>query len=220
MKELLLKLSTFEFIKIIPDYDRDFKEIDYCCNLIKVYFLYSNKTLRIGQDSAGELFEHILGLLKKSINNNLQLHESITKNLGFMENQYYHILPHEKNEFFMVQTQTEKTSYWIGSRYEMWTTYADANPHVNTWLYNNSKADIIFEVTKFYKWSTQEYDPEDLEDPEYITYDEFMKDYKPLIQRVIPRDVAIEWVEQLMKVYKGLFEKEEDFIRRCKEMGW
>lgn len=29
MKELLLKLSDSEFIKIIPDYGRDFKEIDY-----------------------------------------------------------------------------------------------------------------------------------------------------------------------------------------------
>lgn len=43
-----------------------------------------------------------------------------------------------------------------------------------------------------------------------------MTDYKPLIKRVIPHDVAIVLLDQLMEVYKCLFETEEDFIRRSK----
>ena len=47
-----------------------------------------------------------------------------------------------------------------------------------------------------------------------------MKYYKPLIHRVIPREIAIEWLKQAMEIYRGLFSSEENYIQACKENNW
>ena len=217
MKELIFTLSEFESIKIITKNNIDFDKIDRCCSELQVYFINEQEQLQIGKDSAGELFEHFITYCKKSIDQKLQLHESLTKNLGFMENEYYHEFPHNKPEFFMISSPSGQSTYWIGSNYEMWSVSGNANKYVNTWLYNNHDHQIILEITPLYKWSFNEREPED---SDFITYDEFMKDYKPLIHRVIPRDVAIIWLDQAMKVYRGFFSSEEDYIRACKENNW
>ena len=142
--------------------------------------------------------------------------KSIIDNLGLMENQYCQDLPYPKLEFVMKLSSDGCSKFWIGQNYEIWRTYNGTSPMVVTWMYNDVHGNIIFEVTPLYKWS---FLPDDLQDPEFITYDEFVKDYKPLISRVISRDTAIEWLEQAMKVYKGLFDNEKDFIRACNEMN-
>src|SRR3990167_1820900 len=124
---------------------------------------------------------------KKTIEGKLHLHESIKDNLGFMWNENLQ----GKSGFFMVKTSDNSGIYWVGSDYKILSTFGNTNPHVSTWLYNDHEGNIIFEVTKTYKWSTQK---DDRKDPEFMTYKKFMKDYQPLIYRVIPRDVAIQWL--------------------------
>jgi len=122
-----------------------------------------------------------------------------------------------KSGFFMVPTISGKSSYWIGLNYEIWETSNNTNPYVTTWMYNDSEGNIIFEVTKFYKWSLREKEPEDLD---FITYEEFIKDYKPLIHCIIPRDLAIEWLKQAMEIHRGFFSTEEDYQKLCKLLNW
>ena len=216
MKELILKLSDLESIKVIPNDNIDFSEMHMCCYEVKVY-LVSEFELRIGQETVGEVCELFINRFKKAINNNLKLHESLIEDLGLMYNEYSQISFHDKSKFFMIASSNSKINYWVGSQYEIWSTYADANPYVTTWLYNDDQGNIIFEVTPFYRWSMQEVE---LKDPEFITYEEFMKDYKPLIKRVIPREIAIEWFEQIMKVYRGFFSTEENYLNALKRLDW
>lgn len=214
MNELLLKLTESESLKIITKNNINFDEIDFCCSELQVYFLnIKENQLQIGQESAGLVFEAFIKRLKKSINNKLQLHESITQNLGIMWNEKFQ----GKSGFFMVPTPSGKSNYWVGLDYEIWETFNDINPYVTTWMYNDYNGNIILEVTPFYKWSVQEQEDDD---PDFITYDEFMKNYTPLIHRVIPREIADAWVEQAMKVYRGFFSTEENYIRACKENNW
>ena len=212
MKNLILTLSKSEYIKIIPDHDLDFEKISFCCNNIKLYFVDDQRQIRIGQESAGELFEPFITCLKKAINGKLQLHESLTKNLGFMQNQYYQ----DKTGFVRIATPNSPSTYWVGFDYEICTTFADANPHVSTWMYNDKDNNIILEVTKDYSWSM---DGEDQEEPGFETYEEFMKDYQPVINRVIPRDIAVQWLEQTIQVYRSFFESEEDYQKACKRLN-
>ena len=214
MNELIFKLSESEFIKVMPECNIAFEKVDYCCSEITAYFIDKNKQLKIGQQTAGEFFESFIKKIKKVINNDLQLHESLTYNLGFMQNQYYQ----DKSGFSMVSTIHRSKPYWVGFNYSVWSTYGDANPLVSTWLHNDLNGNIIFEATKDYPWHFIELEGEP-DSLEFITYDEFMKDYKPLIHRIIPRDVAITWLEQAMKAYRGLFKDEKDFIRACNEMN-
>jgi hypothetical protein len=218
MNELICKLSEFESIKITVEENIDFNQIDFCCSEVQACFLNKQQhQLCIGQDTAGSFFTAFISNLKKNINNKLQLHESINQNLGFMENKYCHELPHQNPEFIMVPTSDNSSKYWVGANYKIWSTYNTTKPMLAAWLYNDHDGQIILEVTPLYKWS---FFPDNLEDPEFITYEEFMKDYKPLIHRVITLKVAIAWLDQAMKVYRGFFSTEEDYIRACKENNW
>ena len=205
MTELIFKISENKFIKIVPDYDLDFNKVTMCDDL-KVYFV-NERQLRIGQQSAGLIFDDFIECLKKAIHHKLQLHESLIHNLGFMENEYSHEYSHKNPGFIMISSPSGESSYWVGSNYNIWRTFADANPYVNTWMYNDHEGNIIFEVTKFYKWSMQE---DDLDDLNFITYEEFMKDYKPLIHCIISHDVAIKWLEQAEKWYKIIYDNEQN----------
>lgn len=218
MNTLILKLSQNESIKIITEENIDFNQIDFCCSELQAYFISAKEELLcIGEQTAGLLLEAFIGVLKKAVDCKLQLHESIKQNLGFMSNEYYHNSPYEKPEFIMVSTSDDSCQYWVGSNYEIWAVSSGSNQYVSTWMYNDDEGNIVFEVTKFYKWSLREKEPEDLD---FITYEEFMKDYKPLIHRVIPRDVAIEWLEQAMKIHRGFFSTEEDYQKLCKMLNW
>lgn len=217
MNELLLKLSETEYIKITPDHNISLDEVYFCCGGLKAYFVSNNYELRIGQKSAGLFFEALIGILKKVVENKLQLDDSFTENLGYMYNEYFHDLPTKKPKFVMVPSLDGTSRYWIGYNYQIWSTYNDAHPYVTTWMYNDKNNDIIFEVSEFYKWSTEE---DDLEDPEFKTYDDFMNDFKPLIHRTISRDVAIKWLEDSMKIYRSFFSTEENYLRAYKELQW
>jgi len=210
MNELLCKLSEFEFIKIITKDSINFDEVDFCCSTFQAFFLDNKQqSLCIGQQFAGMFFEEFIQRLKKVVDGKLPLHESITQNLGIMENKLRIDFPRKNKKFIMVSSHSGESMYWVGVNYEVWTTFDDINPHVATWLYNDKEGNIILEVSKLYKWA---FIRKNRKDPEYETYDEFMKDYKSLIHRVIPRDVAIQWLKDSMKVYRSFFENEADFI--------
>ncbi len=218
MKELILKLSESELIKIIIEDCISFNEVDYCCSELQAYFVKkSEEPLCIGENIASSFFISLIVNLKKTIDNKLQLHQSITRNLGFMENEYCHDLPQIKTEFLMIPSSSGESSYWIGSNYEIMKTYNTTKPISATWMYNDYAGNIIFEITPIYKWS---FFPDDLQDPEFETYEEFMKDYKPLIHRVIPRDVAVQWLEQAMKIHRDFFSTEENYQNLCKMLKW
>ncbi|MBP6869899.1 hypothetical protein KBC04_03390 [Candidatus Babeliales bacterium] len=215
MKELILKLSEFDCVKIITRNSISFNQADLCCTEVQVYFIDKQRQINIGEQSIGEIFEPLITCLKKAINKNLRLHESLTQNLGFMQNQYYQ----NKADFFRVAASNDMSSYWVGFDYEICSVSAEAKSYFSAWLYNDIDGKIIFEVTKDYPWHFMELE-DNSEDPDFQTYEEFMKDYKPLITRVIPRQVAIEWLNQAMKVYRGLFSTEENYKNMCKELGW
>ncbi len=218
MNKLIFTLSENESIGITTEDHVDFDQVDFCCTEIQAYLLKKQEPqICIGQDTAGDFFMILITNLKEAIINNLQLDKSIDQNLGHMYNQYSHEMPHQSSKFVMVPTSDNSSTYWVGSNYQIWSTYNTAKPMLNAWLYNNQDGEIIFEITPTYKWS---FFPDDLSDPNFITYDEFMKNYQPILQRVIPHDVATQWLDQAMKIYRTFFTTEEDYIRACKENGW
>jgi len=213
MTELIFKLSEIEAFKIATD-NIDFKEVDYCYDEIQAFFVSKNeKQLCIGEQTTGLFFESLIRVLKKAVDGKLQLHESLMQNLGVLWNEYCQ----DKPELFMIESSDGSSTYWVGIDYKIWSTYVNTNPSISTWLYIDNDDNIIFELTKDYKWS---FFPDDLQDPEFITYNEFMKDYKPLIHRIIPRDVAVQWLEQAMKIHRGFFSTEENYQNLCKLLKW
>ena len=173
---------------------------------------YQNQKICIAERIAADFFESFINSVHKSLNCALTLDKSINQNLGFMYNEYCQ----EKKGFVMVSTDDHSSMYWIGLNYNIWSTYNTTKPMLTIWLYNDQNNNIIFEITPLYRWS---FKPDEPENPDFITYEEFMKDYQPVIRRVVPRDVAIDWLDQAMQVYRSLFKTEEDFIIACKKLN-
>lgn len=208
MKELIFRLSEFELVKLVPDYDMDCEQVAHCCDHVKVYFVSGHKELELVYSSSGDALEQLSSRLAKVIDNKLQLHESIVKNLGFMENEYDYEYPaHIHNSmFYQIPYKQSEGTYWIGQDYKVWSVTGYADPFTATWLYNDVEGNIIFEITPLYRWSFREDEPED---PDFVTYEEFMKSYKPIIRRIIPRTIAQVWLKRAIRWYKIFYKNEQ-----------
>ena len=134
-------------------------------------------------------FKELKRKLTLTLSNELILHPSIEKNIGYYWNQK---LNEDSSNLFLIQGKEE--SYWVGSTYLLWTTDSrKKNQRYATWLYNDTQGNIIFEVTPTYPDTF--IDPEDPADLK--AYQEWMeKKYKPFFTRTIPRDVGIQWLDQ------------------------
>jgi hypothetical protein len=143
-------------------------------------------------------------LLKKAVKNKLKLHKSIIQDIGFLYNEE----SEGKEGFFY--TKLENRDYWIGNRSNLWSPVVIYG-NLQTWIYNNEAGDIIFEITPVYPYHYC--DPE--EEPNFIPYEEWMKDYKPFLIRTIPKDVAQRWLEQTKLLLKQI---KKNIKKREKEM--
>lgn len=190
----VLKLNEFESIKFITEDNINFNKLDLCCSEVLAYFIHEkNKQFCIGEKTAGVFFDMLITRLEKAINNKLYLEKSLMQDLGIMYNEYCHQLPNIDSKFLMIPTKSKETTYWIGLDYKVWSTYNTTKPPFSTWLYNDEKGNIILKITKDYPWL---FLPDDLDDPDFITYDHFMKNYTSFFTRIIPKDVAEQWLKQ------------------------
>ncbi len=65
-------------------------------------------------------------------------------------------------------------------------------PYFNSWLYNDKQGNIIFKITPIYPW----HNTTKKAHPEKISYKEWIKDYKPTIKTMIPKENISKWIEQ------------------------
>lgn len=206
MKELIFKLSGLDFIKIVPNYDIDI-EYAFLCTEAKVYF-GGLQELYIGEEIIAEIFRSFILRLKKAIKGELQLHEFLTQNLGFIYNECFDDRP----ESMMVEIPNSFNKHWVVYDYKMWSGSDDnLNYRVATWMYNDKEGNIVLQVTKTYPWFYIENG--DIERPDFIYYDDFIKNYKPLLTYIIPHEVAILLLEQA-EGWMNVFSENEKFCER------
>jgi hypothetical protein len=117
------------------------------------------------------------------VNNKAKLHASIAdQDLGYLRNKGLHECgnsPELDQENHLPAT--------------LWSPTGNKEGICTTWLYNNDQGDIIMQITPSYRWHF--FDPK--EDENYITYEEFMQNYQPILFRTIPKEVAQEWLIQV-----------------------
>lgn len=184
--KIILKLNNLEYFEILFS---DPKPI-FCCEEIELFFCNGKIKLQLSNDFAEETISSLKILLTKAINNNLWLDESIDKNLGYLWNDDLH--KYSDPNFKPSKNHPD----WAGLNYHMWSTNDIALDITDTWLYNDSDGNIILEITPRYKWLFGDLDSKPEDDPNFITYNEFMKNYQPYISRIIPLKVAQQWLQQ------------------------
>jgi len=162
-----------------------------CCDYITIYLAYDNNICLLAKEDVEMTMESFRHLLKLALKNELQLHDSITQDIGFLWNERLQRKPGLVYKIF------DRVNRWVGEDNLLWGTPANIHPNLETWLYNNSQGEIIFEVTPSYPYRSNT-----TPDNATISYQEFMNKYKPLFIRTIPTLTAKTWLSQAEEILK------------------
>lgn len=163
----------------------------HCCYNADTFYINNLYKTSIASDFIRYSLEILKGLLAKALKNKLKLHRSITNDIGYLYNEE---LQDKPGLFY--KTSKEGRKFWVGESYSLW------NSSLDSWIYNDERGNIIFEITPKYPWNYVE--PK--ENEHYIPYEEWIKSYKPFLIRKIPIEVARQWLDQATSVLNKIEE--------------
>jgi len=189
--ELIFKLNDSE--KIIIQATDPVDDL-HCCYRAPIVFFENTTEYTILDDTISLAMRDFSRLLQKALHNKLKLHQSITKDLGYLSNED----TQEKPGLFY--KKVEGYDRWIGMDYFLWGLGGDNA--LSAWLYNDEKGSIIFEITPDYPWMFDD----SKKNPGYMSYKKWIKTYKPCVVRKISQDVAEKWLEQAEYILKKMNE--------------
>ena len=136
------------------------------------------------------------GALQEAIANIIPLDTCIKNDIGYEYNKLYYTFAHN--------TSIDISS-WVGNKYRAIDTNGNDLKSGTLWIYNDAEGKIVLEITPpFATLFFQAYP-----DEEPISFDEWMKNYKPLLVTTISKETAQHWVQQIDNLTKTTFEQME-----------
>lgn len=159
----------------------------HCCYEGHILFQNKKRAFIIGNTSIIEAAKRLRFLCEKALSNQLCLHESIKNNIGLLENEYNNVF-WEETYSTVTRTFIKEGSSWIGNRYSLWGAKNKA-----TWLYNDQYGNIILEITPWFHSSYRNRF-------EKLPFAQWIKSYKPILKRIIPKETAKQWIVQADKL--------------------
>lgn len=188
------KLDLEEKISIHID-EEAFNSIG-CCSISKVFFHQKNIKYKLFHDLTLFTLEKFSFFLEQALTSKLLLHESITQDIGYLWNQELQDKPGLTYQY------KEGIKKWVGIDNHLWSTRSKDTLKLASWLYNDNNKNIIFEITPTYPWYLCEENYARNKFQSYIPYEEWIKNYKPLLIRIIPREIAQQWLNQAQEILK------------------
>lgn len=173
------------------------------CDAEPVLFLQNTNIITLANGPTYFNIRDMRNFLKKALNNELQLHKSITSDIGYLLNGY-----HKNENGFIIERFESGLETWIGYKYHLWYAYENEMAYV-TWIYNDNDKNIIFEITPSYPYFSC--DPK--KEPHYIPFKKWMLSYKPYLIAKLSRETAQQWLDQAEYIVKTV----DDNINRWQE---
>ncbi len=192
MRKCILNISDHEYLLFESAY-APMWQLDSFSDF-RVSLCTPAATYKLAEEWVKALPNDFAQLLDKAINKKLKLDKSVKENVGLMWNR----LQHGDTDFVY------EKCVWVGIRNMAFTTPANIQPNVSTWIYNKANGTIVLEVTENYFWHYLEKD----KGKNYETYEAFIKRYKPLAVIVIPEETAKYWLKDVQALVKHMEEKE------------
>lgn len=176
--------------------DRKLEHIHRCCDWGYFFYIYKGARILLCHQGPYDTFEDLSNLLKKCLTGDHYLQQN-SQNIGFSYNEYK-----EDSR----RDETIKKDWEPFYNHLFTTTNFSASIECASWLYNNEKGEIVFEITPLYKWHNR--DPYSIE--HYYSYEEFKKDYTPIAQIIISKQDAEQLLiqaEAFMKIFSDNWER-------------
>ena len=181
------KISETQYLKINPE-SIGVNECKFCANIDIVYVDEERNTyIQFGYEHFPSFCYFIAKYdrIKKLIKGEMVLDSSAAKKLGIEWNEYF--------EGIIKDTD-------VGEYHFFGNSHKQIRPYFDGWMYNDENGNIIFEITPSYPWS----DPKQKSHPDKISFKQFMKDYKPVIKTMIPKENLKQWIKQAEMLDKML----------------
>lgn len=183
-------ISDTQYLKVIPELiKKDDCEVCAHCDIVYVDE-GKNICIRFGYDHISSFCYTIVesGFIQELIDGKLILDCNVINDLGFDWNQYF--------EGIIKDTDIDTYLCWSNSHKQI-------RPYYNSWMYNDADGNIIFEITPFYPFHNETKKSH----PDFITYKQFMKDYKPTVKTIISKENLKQWIEQAKELKKTLIDE-------------
>jgi hypothetical protein len=186
------KISNTQYLKINPEECIHKDECQFCARMDIDYIDEKNNiNIKFGYEDASDFYNFLVKSkrVQKLLKGILSLPNNIINDLGFEYNQFTEG-KQEFNDAFLEH---------------LWFSNSSKRPYYDSWLYNDEDGNIILEITPFYPW----FNVTKKTNPEKISYKEWIKDYKPVVKTIIPKESLKQWIKQadeFGKKYKLKFE--------------
>lgn len=178
MKIKKYTISTYQYLKINPECVHE-SECQFCTRMDIDYVDEKNNIyITFGYEFIDEFYLFLAESerIQKLLQGKMCLPKN-TKNLGLELNEIYQNNKHSHNIL---------EYHWVSN------SHKQVRPYYNSWLYNDKNKNIIFEITPFYPW----FGATKKEHPEKISYKKWIKDYKPIVNVIIPEENIKKWIDQ------------------------
>lgn len=175
----------------------------YDCYLVDIWFVGNNGIeIRFGYEHAGEFCYTLQQKIPRLLKQQCVIDVVVSRDLGFLMNQDFQGLYDQEYGF--------DEYYFLGN------SHSRRRPYYSSWLYNDDQGNIVFEICPKYPWNDE--DEKDCKHPDFISYDLFMKNYKPTVVCKIEPKYLQQWLEQV-NILAPIFEKNEqdDLSKTCGE---
>lgn len=179
--------------RIVIELGIPFEEVPCYC-LQDIFFVQEKQKYCLAYYGLDDNIKRFQNLLVDALTNKLQLHESITRDIGMLENieqKYDRRNPNTYNYTWkgspdLVYEKKQNYLSWIGYRYQLW-----AYDNLATWIYNNNDGAIIFEITRRYPYMFTKN-----KKMIKMSFRDWMKSYNPLFISTISPEVTQEWLKK------------------------
>ncbi len=191
MKKFELKISPKEFVIL-----KSCTSIEklFLFDEITIVFIEGEEEYLLCNDFIKESLDRLKLFLKQALKNLKFLDSSLNQDIGYMWNEVLQDkLPYKVNE-----------ELWVGLCFSLWEG-GDDKKHFATWLYNDPDGNIVMHITENYPWHFRKKG----ESENYISYNEFIRNYKPILIRIIPHQVARQWLAQCEYLLATVRENEQ-----------
>lgn len=196
--DIVFKLNNKE--ELVIDLEMPIEALPCFCQT-KISFRngFREYVLNLNEDLETSM-KRFQSILSKCLNGQMHLHKSLMDDLGYLHNECLKYALNEDEETWQIHPGLayDQDKIWIGYDYQLW-----ASNEFAAWMYNDENGAIIFEVTPRYPGFF-------IKEEELIvmpSYQEWMQSYKFTIFKIIPREVAEQWLEKTDKIVGHIKDK-------------
>jgi hypothetical protein len=182
---------------------------------LNIIWWRNNKKTVIGQGYSFDVTEDLNELLSKALDNKLFFNEKIYINIGLIWS--YIGIPDEALSILLEfgnqqNLKVELPDEKYGPTY-LFHAHHSTKKYKKTFIYNNELGEIVLLIAPQFTWKTNpdsidDSDYFDISEPEITRYKDYLHNYKPFFKKIIPQEVAQQWVIQA-KYFNDLFKENE-----------